>query len=137
MDEEFEQQTTQIKREYDITLMKELDQYAAKVKAEYNSRLERVKLSNERETSLKLEEQAGRLQQDFLIEKADYIGNVGGGAKVQAELASLKLKQQVVELTNRELEEALQKAQEELEKLQDLKNQNNNNNSKWFWPFQK
>lgn len=112
MDNEFEQQTAKVKKQYDTTLRNEVARAAAKAKEDFKYTLE-IRMQKARSK--------------FLKEKLDFVNNLTG--EKQTELVNLRLQEQQVKETNKKLEEALHQSEEELQRLHNLSAK-----KKW-WPF--
>ena len=112
MDQEFEAQSGKIQKRFDQKLRDELERVRKKVKEEYQFTLD-----------IKVQEERSKM----LAEKLDFVGSVNGDKDI--ELVELRLKQTQVQSTNRKLEEALETAKAELDRIQNLAQQ------KPWWPF--
>jgi myosin heavy subunit len=112
MDQEFEAQSGKIQKRFDQKLRDELERVRKKVKEEYQFTLD-----------IKVQEERSKM----LAEKLDFVGSVNGDKDI--ELVELRLKQTQVQSTNRKLEEALETAKAELDRIQNLTQQ------KPWWPF--
>jgi hypothetical protein len=113
MDQEFESQSAKIQSRFDTTLRDELEKVRKKVREEYQFTLD-IKVKEERSKMLQ--------------EKLNFVGSVNGDK--DQELVNLRLKQSQVAKTNQKLEDALNGAQSELEKLQQMAK-----GGKGWWPF--
>jgi len=112
MDQEFESQTSKIRKNFDNTLRDELQRVRNKVKEEYQFTLD-----------IKVQEERSKMLQ----EKLNFVGSFNGDKDV--ELVNLRLQQSQVKQANKKLEDALLSAQSELERMQ------NEVTSKGWWPF--
>lgn len=111
MDEEFEEQSARMKKQFDNTLRDELGKLTKKLKEDYQYA-----------TEIKLQEAKGKMLQ----EKLDFISTLNGDK--DAELVDLRLKRGQMELANKKLEEALHRSDLELEALHQRA-------KKGWWPF--
>ena len=112
MDQEFETQSGKVQKRFDQKLREELERVRKKVKEEYQFTLD-----------IKVQEERSKM----LAEKLDFVGSVNGHKDI--ELVNLRLKQSQAQSANRKLEEALESAQAELDRIQHLSQQ------KQWWPF--
>lgn len=113
MDEEFEQQSAKVKKNFDLTLRNEIEKVTTKLKQDYQFSLD-----------IKLEE----AKADMLAEKLDFVNNLTGDK--QNELSILRLKQEKLKVDNRKLEEALEQSEKHFEQFK-----KEVSGSKGWWPF--
>ena len=136
LDEEFENESGKIQKQFDHTLREKLEDVRKKAKEEYQFTLD-IKLLEEREQmrkeakeeyeftlDIKVLEERGKM----LAEKLDFVGSVNGDKDI--ELVNLRLQQTQVEMTNKKLENALTASEAEMDRIQGLKK-----GKKGWWPF--
>lgn len=113
MDNEYEQQTSKFKKQYDRQMRDDLERITDKMKVDFGYKME-----------IRVEEAKSKL----LSEKLQEVSSRGGDK--QAELVTLRLQRSRVEDANGTLEKALQDSQIELQRLQDASSKK----ASW-WPF--
>ena len=101
-DQEFEEQTEKFKKKYDAKVQIDLKNKVEKIKQDYKFKLD-----------IEVEKEKSKV----LSEQLDVVNTITG--KRQEELATLRLKKQSMDLTNRELEKALEESEAELTRLRE------------------
>lgn len=99
-DQQFEEQTDRFKKNYDEQMQSDLKARVAKLKQDYLFKLD-IAVSKEKSR--------------LLTDQLEVVNTITG--KRQEELASLRLQKQTLDLTNRELEQALLDSETELARL--------------------
>ena len=126
MDQEFESQTTRMKKKYDNNLREELKNLTIDLKAKYQAQTDKLIEEKDLEADLKLSVQKGQLKQEFLKEQVHFLKD--NGEKKRTNLAKLMESQAKISAANRKLDEALTASRKEIEKLANSKNRG-------WWPF--
>lgn len=115
MDEEFEQQTLELKDSYNTKLEEELQKTTEKLKQDYKFTYG-IQLYQEK--------------QKYEMEKLQFLGNINGPKDI--ELVQLRLKRNQLERRIDKLEKTLFMQQQELEEFQQRAVQRGNNSSTWW-----
>lgn len=128
IDREYEGQTARMKKKFDMQLKEELNELATRLKRQYTTNTERLKDAMQRDTELQKVELSGKLRQDFLQEKLNYINEMSGTKRDQ--LSSILQEQAQIKIANQELEAALAASRKELEDIQNMSKK-----PFGWWPF--
>jgi len=105
-----------------------LNELATRLKRQYTTNTERLKDAMQRDTELQKVELSGKLRQDFLQEKLNYINEMSGTKRDQ--LSSILQEQAQIKIANQELEAALAASRKELEDIQNMSKK-----PFGWWPF--
>jgi hypothetical protein len=100
MDKEFESQTAKFKKQYDIKMKEQLEQMTQKIKEDFQFKL-----------SIQVEEEKSKL----LTNTLGAVNSLTG--KKEQELLDLRTKQMTFSTINKKLEDALNRSEEELERI--------------------
>uniref|UniRef100_A0A7S4JCW9 Uncharacterized protein n=1 Tax=Odontella aurita TaxID=265563 RepID=A0A7S4JCW9_9STRA len=115
MDEEFEDQTVQIRADLEVEYEKKVEKTTATMKNQFDRQLKRERRALEGQAEVRLEEQGGKLRQAFLEEKMAY--EVEFNDKKQRETIMALEKQSNLLSENSELKEALDAIKADLESI--------------------
>jgi len=111
LENEYENETGELKKQFQATLQDEKDKVRKKLKKEMQFSMD-IKMNEERSAMLQ--------------EKLEFVQEVS--FEKNAELSSLRMEKAALERTQKETQNSLQKSEEEVEKLFSLKNKDG------FWP---
>lgn len=113
MDQEFEEQTVEIKNEYDRTMKLELEELTFKIKEQYKIKALELEEQYERDMSMNLAMQDAKSKQGFLQEKLSFISR--NEDVTRKRLSNILENQAKIAAANKELDETLIATQKELE----------------------